>query len=395
MPKARKPSLTPEEARQLHYEALVIDAQQPPTTYGFLYNDNMRANMKECLAQGLSRGETSRIMSAMIASEVQHNPKAREEYINFWRRSGVTVASGTYGDTGPFETQFEDSVRRIAQARGIIDSLGGEMVLVRKAADIERAHRTGNHGLIIDFQDTVPFGSDLDRVEVFFNMGLRVVQLTYNLRNLVGDGCAEIHKSGVTRFGKAMIERLNSLKMVVDVSHSCEQVGWDAMDISTSPVVVTHANPSALVMHDRAKSDKFAKAIADQGGFFGVTIIPGYLQEGFEATLDHFVDHVEHLVNVMGIDHVGIGNDKCGPGPSTDSMIEFPKEMRGARPGAFNWAGFRPEHRVDGEYHIVGYENFADWPNLTIALARRGFNEEELRKLLGLNYLRVFRDIVG
>ena len=115
------------------------------------------------------------------------------------------------------------------------------------------------------------------------------------------------------------------------------------------------------------------------------------------VTLDDFANHIEHLVNVMGIDHVGVGNDNCGPGPSTNSMVEFPEDMpqvRG-RVGDFDWSGFREEHRVHGDYRLVGYDNFGDWPNLTVKLAERGFNEEELRKILGLNYLRVFRDIVG
>ena len=152
-----------------------------------------------------------------------------------------------------------------------------------------------------------------------------------------------------------------------------------------------------------------AKAIADQGGYFGVAAIGGFLSETTEATLEHFVDHVEHLVDVMGMDHVGIGCDKCGPGPGTESNVLFPDELgpfdmtymykdnpdpRSA-PAGFNWTGFRPEHRLSDEHRIDGFDQFTDWPNITAKLAERGFNEEELRKLLGLNYLRVFRDIVG
>ena len=149
------------------------------------------------------------------------------------------------------------------------------------------------------------------------------------------------------------------------------------------------------------KSDELAKAIADQGGFLGIVVIPGFLQDTTEATLDDFVDHVAHFVNVMGIDHVGVATDKAGPGPGTDSMIEWPAGMpndrlSAIRRGTFNYSGFRPEeHRLTDDYHIVGYNDFRDWPNLTVKLAERGFNEEELRKLLGLNYLRVFREVVG
>jgi len=220
-------------------------------------------------------------------------------------------------------------------------------------------------------------------------------QLTYNLGTLVGEGCTEIHKGGLTYFGQAVVQRLNELKIIVDVSHCSEQVGWDAMETSSSPVIVSHSCSTAVAYHDRGKSDDIVKAIANQGGFLGAVVIPGFIQETTEATLDDFVDQVIHLVNVMGLDHVGVGTDKAGPGPGTDSMIEWPADMPETRPGTFNYSGFRPEHRLSDDYHIVGYEDFRDWPNLTVKLAERGFNEDELRKLLGLNYLRVFRDVVG
>ena len=163
----------------------------------------------------------------------------------------------------------------------------------------------------------------------------------------------------------------------MDVSHCSEQVGWDAMEVSTSPVIISHACSSSVCYHDRGKSDEFVKAIADQGGFIGVVTIPGFLQETTEATLDDVAHHVEHLVNVMGIEHVGIGTDKAGPGPGTDSMVEWPEGMvddrLAARPGEFNFSGFRlEEHRLTDDYHIVGYNDFTDWPNITVKLAERG-----------------------
>ena len=392
----RQPSLTPAEAREFHYQALVIDAQQPPTTSGFLFNDNMRAALAVLHEQGYTQREARAQMARMAAREVQTNPAAAKEYIDWWHTSGVTVGAGTYTSGTRIEVAFEDAVKGIAEARSMIDSLDGELKLVLKADDIEQAYRDGKHGMIIDFQDTLPFGTDVARIDLFHNLGLRQVQLTYNLRNLVGDGCTEHNASGITYFGRTVVERLNELNMIVDVSHCSEPVGWDAIELSTAPVIVSHSNAKAVTYHDRAKSDELAKAIADQEGFFGVTIVPGFIQdESTAASLDQFVDHVVHLVNVMGIDHVGVGNDKCGTGPQTGSLVEYPEDMPTLRPGAFDWSGFRPEHRVHGDYHNTDYQTFADWPLLTMALAKRGYNEEELRKLLGLNYLRVFRDIVG
>ena len=405
----RKATLTPDEARLLHEEALVIDSQQPGATSGMLFNDNMKAALDEYVREGLTRAEIRARLRAMAVEEVQGSADARREYMGIWEKSGVNVASATYAGPIPPDLAFQESLTTMTQARAMIDALEDEVRLVLTADDIERVFKDGKRGVIFDFQDTTPFGSDLGRIELFRNLGLRVVQLTYNLRNLVGDGCTERYKTGLTYFGLEVVERLNELNMAVDVSHCSEQVGWDAIEVSTSPVIITHSASNAICYHDRGKGDALARAIADQGGYFGVAAIGGFMSETTEATLDHFVDHVEHIVDVMGIDHVGIGCDKCGPGPGTESNVLFPDELgpfdtshmykddpdpRSVSEG-FNWSGFRPEHRLSDEHRIDGFDQFTDWPNFTLKLAERGFNEEELRKLLGLNYMRVFTDIVG
>ena len=392
----RVPSLTADDALKLHHEALVIDAQQPPATSGFLFNDTMRVALADMYAAGYTSPEAHQQLLRIAANEIQTSSAAADEYMSTWDESGITIGAGTYAAGNRAEIAFEETVTQMAQARSIIDASDGRLSLIRNASDIEKVYQDGTHGLIMDLQDTLPFGTDLDRIDMFHSLGLRQVQLTYNLRNLVGDGCTESNPSGVSYFGRTVIERLNALKMIVDVSHCSEPVGWDAMTYSEAPVIVSHSNAKALTYHDRAKTDELAAAIANQGGFFGVAVVPGFLtDESFVATLEQFVDHVIHLVNVMGIDHVGVGNDKCGTGPQTGTLIEFPEGMLEDRFGTFDWSGFRPEHRVHGEYRMEDYETVRDWPNITVKLAARGFNEEEIRKLLGLNYLRVFREIVG
>ena len=394
-----KPILTKEEAIQLHNDALVIDSQQPPITSGALFTKNMRTTLDEWFKDGMTRGEARGHLSNMIADEIQNDQDARNQYLDLWEKSGVNIASGTYAGPAKMEDAYQISVNGIANAISIINAIPEKLMLVTTADHIIEAHETGKYGIIFDFQDTTPFGTDLNKVDFFYNLGLRVVQLTYNLRNLVGDGCTEIHKSGLSYFGKELVSKLNDMKMLVDVSHCSEQVGWDSMETSNAPVVITHSSSAAVCKHDRGKGDKLAKAIADNGGFFGVVIIPGFIQnETPNATLDHWALHIEHLVNVIGIDHVCVGTDKMGPGPGTDSLFEYPTEMPETKIGAFNWSGFREEHRVSPKYadwKIEGYNDFGDWPNLTIKLAERGFNEEEIRKLLGLNYLRVYKDVIG
>lgn len=399
MSQRRKPSLSPEEARQLHHEALVIDTQQPPATSGFLFTEGMRAALADYVGQAgprASREEAMLLMEAMAVREVRTSPEARKAYLDLWHTSGVTVACGTYSGTERPSEAFALANERIARAHAVVDALGGELILVRRTADIERVHRERKHGLILDFQNTIAFGDDLDRIEHFHALGIRMVQLTYNLRNLVGDGCTEAHQGGLSYFGREVVRRLNEARILVDVSHCSEAVGRDALNVSTAPVVVSHSSSKAVCYHDRGKSDELARAVAARGGYFGVVVVPGFISQAVEATLDDFVDHVEHLVDLIGIDHVGVGTDKAGPGPGTESIVEYPSALLLRRPGTFDWSGFRrEEHRLTPQQRLKGYADFGDWPNLTVALARRGFTEEELEKLLGLNFLRVFREVVG
>ena len=405
----RKPFLTPGEALEFHKDVLVVDTKMP-ANHGLFYNDNMREAMKNWVEDGrLSRSEIKAKLYEMTVKELKSSEEARKEYLGIWEEAGVNVASVTYAGPHSPDGAFETATRSLMQGRGTIDALGEDLRLVLNADDLERVYKDNVKGVIFDFQDTTSIGGDLNRLDMFHNMGLRIVQLTYNLRNLVGDGCTERYKTGLTYFGIEVVERLNELNMVVDVSHCSQQVGWDAIKFSKSPIMVTHSTSNAVCYHDRGKDDDLAKAVADNGGFFGVAAIAGFVKNDINATLDDYVDHVEHLIDVMGIDNVGIASDKCGPGPGTETMYEFPEALGPfdtsflfkdspdprSKPLGFNWAGFRPEHRLSDQHRMVDFDKPTDWPNITLKLVERGFNEEELRKLLGLNFLRVFRDIVG
>lgn len=395
MTRRRSPNLDKQEALELHKEALVIDTQQPPLTSGLVFTPGMRAALDELAEFGRTRAEAATMLENVLAREIQVSEEAGQIYLDMWKRSGVTVACGTYSGWG-LATAFESTVRKIANAHSMIDALSDSMLLVKSADDIQQAHAEGQYGVVIDFQNTHPLADDPSRVDLFYGLGLRMVQLNYNLQDLVGTGCTETYQGGLTYFGRELVAMLNDRNVLVDVSHSSEQVGWDAMEISSAPVIVSHSSSKAVAYHDRGKSDEFARAIAEQGGYFGVVAIPGFIRESPGATVEDVVRHIDHLVDICGIDHVGIGTDKAGPGPTTSSMIEYPDGMAKQLPGEFNRFGFRAEeHRLTDEYDMADFRSFGDWPNITVALAAAGYTEEEIRKLLGLNYLRIFSEVVG
>ncbi|HLT20942.1 MAG TPA: membrane dipeptidase, partial [Thermomicrobiales bacterium] len=302
MPAGSSPSLTPDEARQLHEEALVIDTQQPPITTGIVFTEGMKAAVEEQAARGRTRAEAAPAIEAALVRDIQTSQAARDLYLGMWREAGVTAACGTYSGSHKLSAAFESAIRKIANAHAIVSALSDDMLIARTAADIERAHAEGKRAVIIDFQNTVPFADDLDRIQTFHGLGLRMVQLTYNLQNLVADGCTETYGGGLTYFGQAVVQRLNELNILVDVSHCSEQTGWDAMKVSSAPVIVSHSSSASVARHDRGKSDDLARSIAEQGGYFGVVVIPGFIRETPGATLDDFVAQINHLVNVCGID---------------------------------------------------------------------------------------------
>jgi membrane dipeptidase len=179
---------------------------------------------------------------------------------------------------------------------------------------------------------------------------------------------------------------MNELGILVDLSHCGTQTAWDAIRTSKKPVAFTHTFSKVLSMHDRGKTDDLLKAVAGTGGYVGVLVVPFFISDRPDVTLETAVDHVRHVVDVCGIDHVGIG---------TDWGAVFPTELADKLNQEMGEIGFRAEHRVDWNFHMPDYRSWRDWPNMTRQLVQRGFSDEEIQKILGRNFLRVFEAVVG
>jgi membrane dipeptidase len=368
---------TLERAARLHRESLVVDScsQFGPSAY----TPEMLARVEQLAAQGAP--PWAMVVETM---EMAHRALLGGELPGFWEgwdRAGVDVAAVTIGAFGAEPFSYENAIDELALWTERFDRLGDWLCKVRSASDIRGLRADGRRGVILAFQNATHFGDDLAKLDRFVRMGLRIIQLTYNSRNLLGDGCAERVQTGLSQFGVDVVKRLNDLGVLVDVSHCSDATSLDAIEVSERPVAVTHATCRSVAKHDRAKGDEVLRAIGETGGYFGIVLVPFFITEEPSATLEHWLEHVDRAVDLAGAEHVGIG---------TDWGEELAPPLVGALDEEMLRMGFREEHRVDWSATLDGYRSWTDWPNLTAALVQRGYTDDQIRGFLGANFLRVF-----
>lgn len=271
-----------------------------------------------------------------------------------------------------------------------VDEFGERYMFALKADDYLEAKKTGRLAVMMNFQDTTMLEGDVDNVDVLYEMGARCFQLTYNSRNLVGDGSTERTNAGLSDFGVAVVERMNDLGIIVDVSHSGKQTTLDAIHLSKKPIAFTHTMCESLrPNHPRAKEDSALKTLAENGGVAGIAALGYFIGKnpGTDTTIETYVDHIDHAVKLMGIDHVGLSTD-------------FP--VRGIKSWATkeNWYDprikfYKKEYDVQWPAWIPELDEPERFRNLLPVLDRRGYTTGDMEKLLGQNWLRFFRDTIG
>jgi membrane dipeptidase len=219
---------------------------------------------------------------------------------------------------------------------------------------------------------------------LFKELGVGIVQLTYNTANSVGSGCYEGQDGGLTDFGRELVSEINRVGMLIDLSHVGAKTSADAILASEKPVTYSHCCPAALRAHPRNKSDEQLRLIAEQGGFVGVTLFPPFLRWGNESTVADYLDAIEYTINVVGEDHVGIGTDFTqGQG---DDFFHYITHDKGRYRRLVD---FGPIAMPEGMLRIE------DFPSLTVAMERRGWNEARIRRVMGENWLRLLGDVWG
>ena len=261
------------------------------------------------------------------------------------------------------------------------------LVQVKTAQDIVQAKRDGRVGIIVGWQNASPIENDLDRLAVFHALGVRIVQVTYNERNLLGNGCYERVDGGLSHFGMDAIREMNRLGILIDLSHVGDRTTLETIEASEQPVAFTHANARAFFDHVRNKTDEALKRLAEKGGVVGANAFPAFFPNTFETTLGEYVDAIEDLVDRVGIDHVGIGTDYTQDQPK--AFFDWIFSQQGTKYQE------RPIVYPDPLIHPKGMETPDRLSNVGGKLLERGYSETDVTKILGGNWLRLFETVWG
>ena len=303
------------------------------------------------------------------------SPREIKRYLPALRAGGVTCAVGTVASIEGARAALGQVAAWYPRVRAFPDDL----VLAVTAADIEAARRAGRVAVVLQFQGGNPLEYDVNLVEAFHRLGVRILQLTYNARNPLGDGCTERTDTGLSDLGLAAVAEVNRVGMLLDLSHVGVRTSLEALEASRAPVIFSHSNARAVCDHPRNLTDEQLRQVARKDGVVGVNAFPAFVRKGGVPTVEDLLDHVDYLVRVMGPRHVGLG-------------LDFATENE----DDYEYFGYKPEFYPPPPWtYPSGIDGFAAIPNVTRGLVARGYGDEDIRGILGANFLRVFRAVWG
>ena len=306
--------------------------------------------------------------------------------------TGVTVVRDTVFPVGNLADPWGDYQKDIAAKHELIGANPDRLLLIRSAADILKAKRERKFGIVIGTQDTSMVGPELDRLAQFRKDGVMTVQLTYNNRNLAGDGALEPANAGLSKLGRKTIERIEAEKLLLDLSHGGQRTMAEAAAHAKRPLVISHTGARALYDHPRNTDDATIKAVADKGGVTGVYFMP-FLAADMKSSGARLLDHIEHVARIAGEDHVGIGTDN-GVLPMTldaktrENLRKWQMERLKAGIAA-------PGENPDFIPVVEAYNSVDRYRRIAADLIKRGWTQARVEKLMGGNFLRVYREAWG
>ena len=320
-----------------------------------------------------------------------------ELYFDDMLTGGVTASNVTavYPSLG---ARFEYGIRQLISHNRLVKRCQEKAILALTVEDIVEAKKTNKAAIILGPQTGDIVGQEIENLTVLHELGMRILQITYNTRNYIGDGCIEKTDSGLSNFGREVISEMNRLGILIDLSHVGDKSTLESIELSKDPVAFTHANPRSIVpkidgynvtykmsreeyARRRGRSDEQIKAMAEKGGVIGTCILGDLIKKEGQAmpTIDDYIDQIDYVSNLVGVDYIAFASD-----------IDYNISTR-----RLEYYGKHPDIKDDHYPAEFGHGRLAYMPNVTKGLVSRGYSDKEIEKILGGNFLRVFRKVWG
>jgi len=381
-----------ERGLKLHKNSIVIDA------YGFAPRSAVDGDaIRKAIEQGASETELKDLTEEMQMMRHLIDKTEQQEFKEAWEASGVTCIFQNAGEEGQSPLRL---IKRFARFTHVTDVMRDFLNRATVPDDIESTKKQGRYCFYLTMNG-VPLMQQWNSVEeelayirIFFQLGCRMMHLTYNRRNMIGDGCAEPANAGLSDFGRTVVREMNHIGVIVDIAHSGWQTSLESAKVSERPVVASHSTCLAINKHCRAKPDEVIRAIADTGGYIGICCIPAFL--GGMGDITSMLDHIEYITKKFGTDYVAIGTDTSDISRNDRKESKKIPKRRRIHPRFANfWPEndplFDPKWRQEKQLMSLAWTN---WPLFTVGLVQRGYSDKDIQKIIGGNVLRVARAVL-
>lgn len=295
-----------------------------------------------------------------------------KDYFEKLGKSGITAINYTIA----MDQNISETIKRFAYLLSLIKKHNDLVMLGTIAEDVLTAKKGRKTAIFIGFQNVAPLEGKLNMLEIYYRLGLRIFQLTYHFRNIAGDGGGERTDCGLSKFGIALVEKLNEYGILIDLAHVGTKTSLETIELSKDPVVFSHSNARALVDIHQNHTDEEIKALAEKGGVIGITGLPRLFSNEDKCSINDMLDHIDYIVKLVGVDYVGIGSDFAeGWAESLERRIRLLE--------------------IDGKIYKwpIGFETVTKFVNIAKGLVARGYSDQEVKKILGENFLRVFKRV--
>ncbi len=369
---------------ELHGSSVVFDA------YGFSPRAAVDGDrIRVAVQAGATEIELRDLREEMSMTRQVTSETERKEYLEAWDASGVTCVFQNCGQEGQDPMRL---MKRLARFTFVTDFLRDSVGKAVVPEDVVAAKKQKKHCLYFTgngvplTQSWVSVEDELRYIRIFFDLGIRMMHMTYNRRNMIGDGCAEPSNAGLSDFGRAVVDELNRVGVIPDVAHSGWQTSLETAERSQKPAVASHSTCAGLHKHIRSKPDSVIKALADTDGYIGICCIPRYL--GGSGDIGRLLDHVDYVAKRFGVEHVAIGTDVAY---SSRNAARENAKIPGQGPSRDHWEMLWPPDPFQTSQQMSLSVAWTNWPLFTVGLVQRGYSDSDIQKIIGGNVLRVAR----